>query len=332
MEKFESSLKHLPAYQIYDQFNKLGDENGYDNYFKNSLTLKERYEGTKELCKKITSNLRKISHLVSTGEDIDELCKYLNFWLYYQIKEHVSVNKGNIYSDGFIHSIYDGWNSISNMLLQNKCNVLISYNTSLDEWVQGKIMYDYFKNFQYISDRYNDDPALCQEYHKYITSIKEYYTIYKSKCFPPHSTLCSYYMKYDEKYDPNILLSNLKCTDIEVDRRLNTKEVSELSDGVETLPSPRATLLEHSPVNNEVLDTNSSNIVGISVSVLGLFIIFSMLYKFTPLVPWIREKILGKTINFNNIDNVTEELLQDNSEFIDISQHSDILHVAYNPA
>ncbi|SBS99145.1 PIR Superfamily Protein [Plasmodium ovale curtisi] len=328
MEKWKVILDGSPAYEIYDKFDKANNFHDSDKYFDEALKIDIGSNKIQEICRKLISNLKNKSLFVGQGINKRDRCMHLHFWLYDQISEIFSNNREHEKIKKTISAIFTGWRNFNDQLTNINCSGRFFEEISLAEWNEGKILHDYFINFYY-NKKYESDNVLCQKFHEYVTDIKDYYTNNKRKCISHNKSLCNLYFKYDAIYDPDKILSNLKCNDLISD--VVSYEYPYVSS-VERLDSDSYTndsQLEEVSSKNESPPSYSYSTVGVPVSLIGFLILFFFVYRFTPLKSWIRRKLSKKVTFVDNIDNVTE-LSDNNSEFMGINHDCSILRVPYN--
>ncbi|SBT55968.1 PIR Superfamily Protein [Plasmodium ovale wallikeri] len=328
MEKWKVILDGSPAYEIYDKFDKANNLHDSDKYFDEALKVDIGSNKIQEICRKLISNLKNNSLFVGQGINRSERCKHLHFWLYDQISEIFSNNREYEKISKTISAIFTGWRNFNDQLTNTYCSGRFFEEISLAEWNEGKILHDYFINFHY-NKKYDSDNVLCQKFHEYLTVIKDYYTNNKSKCIALNNSLCNLYFKYDEIYDPDRTLSNLKCNNLNSDvvsnEHSHVSPVERMDSGSYTSDSQ----LEELSTKSESPPSDSYSTVGVPVSLIGSLILFFFVYRFTPLESWIRRKLSKKITFEDNIDNVTE-VSDNNSEFMGINHDCSILRVPYN--
>ncbi|SBT00183.1 PIR Superfamily Protein [Plasmodium ovale curtisi] len=304
MEYADDLLKDFEEYKKYNEFNDVTPSSVYENSFSEALSVETRNNKINELCGKLAGNLEKILQSKgAAGYNTYEQCGYLHFWLYNELSKIFKGNKAEIEIQDIISNVFSGWKNFNDHISNNTCSGRFSPNVKLENWIEGKLLHDYFKNFNYLSNTQDFKDNKCEQYRKYIHHISTLYEKHKTEYYD--TDISRYLSDYSsDNYDPIKLISELRCE--------NEKSVMAAQrDGSS--------------------DSNSSSILGTSISLIGIFVLFFTTHKFTPLGSWMYGKIWKKEKIQNNIDNVTNSLLDNHSEYIDINNDSSTFNVAYNP-
>ncbi|SBT74133.1 PIR protein [Plasmodium ovale] len=328
MEHAHDLLKDSDAYKKYMEFDEVSSPDDYVNSFNEALSMGQDTDKIKDICQKLAGNLKKISQLSESAINKKERCGYLHFWLYYTI-DNKFKNNGNI--NYITEKIIDGGTFYNSMISNENCSIRFSRNINLEKWIEGKYLHDYFKNFDYIKQTYGSNNNKCKEYSEYIKAININYKNSKDEFYYNYDIFRYLLNDKSGKYDPNNLISEIDCK-IEKTPMLSqihqppTKEgATEHGGTTSVLPS------KDDDIDNPSYDSNSSSITGVSVSLIGMFIFFFTSYKFTPLGSWINGKIFKSAQIHDNIDHVTNTMLEDQSEYMDINNNSNTFNISYNP-
>ncbi|SBT57224.1 PIR Superfamily Protein [Plasmodium ovale wallikeri] len=331
IDKLESSLGHLPAYEIYKTFEVQNDGQLCNTYFPELLQLPIQNSKITEFCNNIAGIVKYMSEL-SNENNFQEHCIYFNFYIYSLIKKKFSsFSHGD--KESIIYAIYDKWTNISKTLLKDKCSFKLEFkdNNDLNNWIDMKCIYDYIKNYNSVSINYPTTQNLCNTYTAYISKVKSLYERYKHKCCTHDEYNCYYYnIDCSQIQDPSELLKQLKCNEIP-NRDANLKEH-------ETPVTPNAELSHGSnPETKEKIDsTNASTLGSFKTSMvvinplIGTLLTFFFLYKFSPLQHWLRSKI-PRNININSIPGKEEceESLAYTSEYADMNSNDNPYNISY---
>ncbi|SBS94337.1 PIR protein [Plasmodium ovale] len=326
MEYADELLKDSNEYKKYIEFNNIVSPDGYEDSFNEALKIEPMNNTIKDLCGKLAGNLKKISQSTESKRKNDEICGYLHFWLYDNISRNFKDN-GNV--ENITQEILLGAINFNRIISNMKCSVRYSFDINLEKWIEGKLLHDYFKNFGYIKTTYGFNDNKCKEYAEYINHINTLYK--KNKNQYHYNEISRYLWNYtSEKYDPFKLISELKCDNEKLAMDLRSHQSAKLGGTMEQADSLPELQREDAQSGITSTDSNSSSIVGSSVSLIGMFILFFTTYKFTPLGSWIYGKISKKEKIQNNIELLTNELLENHSEYIDINDNNSTFHVAYS--
>ncbi|SBS94851.1 PIR Superfamily Protein [Plasmodium ovale curtisi] len=309
LDELELSLKDLTAYVIYDEFNIEREETDYNKYFKNVLELEDRPYYVDRMCNNLAGNLMKVSEKIKRGENVDVHCKYLNFWLYDNIKKQNIVH-GKTSREDVIYAFVEGWRDMNEKLLKNKCRSRYDGNTSLEVLKHYKYLHDYFKNYSYIINNYKKNKDTCLLYNRYVNHVKPFYERYKGECCPETNSACYFFFDFqcNGMYNPDYVLNQMKCDHL-LQQETSTMAQSESSGG-DILESQD----QKSRRNPDESGTESLNnsFPYTALSVVSPLIITSLMfyffYKFTPMGSILHKKILKKTKhNYEDEDEDTQE-------------------------
>ncbi|KMZ89578.1 variable surface protein Vir24 [Plasmodium vivax Brazil I] len=206
-----NSLKDLPSSKIYKKFN---DTNNTDNSDGNCAGVKS-YNGNdevKNLCKKFEKNSKELDTLV--GKDViqETRCSYLTYWIYDEIRKQLNKSSYNNHRNSIINELDEASFKIFYSLIYSNHGCQINIEDKFEEWKEEKILYDYFKNCDTIIE-YAKDKSKCTDYYNYVNSIKKYYNKKKvnESCCYSRVFECKEFFNCEEKYDPDVILSKLKC-------------------------------------------------------------------------------------------------------------------------
>lgn len=206
-----SPLKDLPSSKIYKIFN---DNNNTDNTDGNCAGVKS-YNGNdevKNLCKKFEKNSKGLDTLV--GKDViqETRCSYLTYWIYDEIRKQLNKSSYNNHRNSIINELDEASFKIFYSLIYSNHGCQINIEDKFEEWKEEKILYDYFKNCDTIIE-YAKDKSKCTDYYNYVNSIKKYYNKKKvnESCCYSRVFECKEFFNCEEKYDPDVILSKLKC-------------------------------------------------------------------------------------------------------------------------
>ncbi|SBT55977.1 PIR Superfamily Protein [Plasmodium ovale wallikeri] len=329
MEYAEELLKDSVKYKKYNEFNDVIPPSDYENSFSEALRVETSNSIIKDICGKLAGNLTKISKSEENEIHKQESCGFLHFWLYYELSKIFRGNKEETEIQSLISNVISGWKIFNDHISDYSCSGRFSPDIKLEKWIEGKHLHDYFKNFNYLSNTQYFKNNKCEQYKKYIGDINTLYDKHKSEYYD--TDISRYLSDYSsDEYNPFKLISELRCEneksdmDLQPHQQAPAREVMEQDNSVSLIQREAAQ-------GDGPADSNSSSIVGSSASLIGMFVCFFTAYKFTPLGSWIYGKIWKKEKIQNNIDNITNSLLDDHSEYMDINHNSSTFNVAYNP-
>ncbi|SBT55426.1 PIR Superfamily Protein [Plasmodium ovale wallikeri] len=326
-------LAESPAYKIYKEFNDITAVHDHDNHFQETLQLVSNDSNIKNLIGKLVGNLTTNPNIIKVHRNKKEYCAHLHFWLCDQIlKNNGTYNKGDTELMEIINSIFNGWRNFIRTSSTANCSCRYSSKATLENWREGKIFHDYFKNFEYINTNYSPNNKKCQEYHKYVEHINQYFVKYKSRCHNDIMAPCTYDNDLINIYNPNDKLSKVTCNDQSSSSKLMGTGPAEIGEQTEFPASHMASHLEDGQNDNTSASSVYYSVVPVSVTVLGISVLFYVFYRLTPIGHWLRRHLLRKRINEHNvyeedtIEPITNTYNIENSDYI-----SSIHNLGYQP-
>ncbi|SBT73809.1 PIR protein [Plasmodium ovale] len=331
MTNWDEFFKDAPAKQIYEEFNQVIPVLGNDNYFQEAIEEAKDDSKIKEIYTKFVGNLLNNSKFKGSKLTIKEYCMHLHFWLYDQIITKFRENNDDNKIMDIMHALFGGWFDFIRDSPDVKCSPVYSTNATLEEWIRGKLVLDYFKNYDYITNNYSSSNKKCEEYRTYLKHINEQYEEYKKKCSIDLTAPCNNYYSHIDKYNPNVLLSEQSCEDKNVLKVSSTEDTGEISEAMGRFPS-QGTLDMGKVQDHNAPSVSVYNIVVASSSILGTFTFFFIFYRLTPLGHWLRTRLLGKKlIDHNKYEEESNEYLENTYDQENILYNSSRHNVGYNP-
>ncbi|KNA00816.1 hypothetical protein PVNG_04753 [Plasmodium vivax North Korean] len=205
------------------------ETSSYCNVF--DIKGKEK-QGAKELCNNVVQFIKEIA-LKTAGEESNNLCSYLPFWLYDEIWRIHSDREKNIEHIPSVKNLIDAVNNARAKIPNNKCSRLPYYNhINLDEWKKRKISYIYFKKYHEIEGMINaPQKDNCNNHYKYLNNIASLYKLYnQTNCTGIRSWFATPdYFICGSQYDPSKLLLKVATCKDQVPRRISGGGFSILS-------------------------------------------------------------------------------------------------------
>ncbi|SBT02231.1 PIR protein [Plasmodium ovale] len=296
LDELEPNLKDLTAYVIYDEFNREKKEENCHKYFINVEKLVEKSDYIETLCNSLVGNLMNVFEKINGSENVDEYCKYLNFWLYDNIKKQNIIN-GKTYTADIIYAFVNGWHDMNGNLLKHKCRSRYDGNTSLEILKHHKYLHDYFKNYTSIINDYKKSLDKCLLYNKYLSYIKPFYERYKNECCPKIGSNCYFFFDFqcDGMYNPDYVLNQMKCDSLLQQKTSNIEQTE--SSGGDILESEdhkfRRNLEERD--NESINNSFPYTVLSVFTPLIITSLMFYFFYKFTTMGSILHKKILKKT-------------------------------------
>ncbi|SBT02700.1 PIR Superfamily Protein [Plasmodium ovale curtisi] len=291
MDDWEKTLKHLPAYQVYDILNSktsLTDKCSYciNMHFKETL-----YTGITKFCCDMEKILSKLFTPQENALDKRKLCTYFKFYFIYEIWKRFNAHKDTIYNGSLISRLTYVWGQINEKFLHEECPIISHNNIPLDKWKEMKDLHDYFKNYDTIDNDVTSSDK-CQNYFNYVTQNNTLYEKYHNECCVSPQNNLENYFNCDEKYNPSNLLSKLRC-EIYVPQTQKDSQV--------VLPENNPDESASSPMSSDTVP-----VVAGSFTVFTILSSLFIMYKFTPFGPWIANRIFTNNRVWSNMEEETK--------------------------
>ncbi|SBT55471.1 PIR Superfamily Protein [Plasmodium ovale wallikeri] len=290
MDEWDKTLKHLPAYQVYDILNSkttLIDKCSYctDMHFDEIINT-----GITTFCCEMENILKKLFTIQESTLHKTELCTYFKFWFIYEIWKRFSSLKDTIYNGSLISKLTYVWGKINEELLNEECSEILHNYIPLDKWKEMKDLHDYFKNYDIIDNDVASYPDICQNYNKYVTQNNTLYEKHYDECCNSPKDILENYFNCEEKYKPSNLLSKLRCEDY-----------------ISKSPEDSQVVLaeENADESTSSISSDTVPVVAGSFTVFTILSFLFIMYKFTPFGPRIANRIFSKSRVWNNKEEET---------------------------
>ncbi|SBT58604.1 PIR Superfamily Protein [Plasmodium ovale wallikeri] len=322
-------LRNLPSYKFYEKLNEEYDEDSYreDIYYEDCKRILPQYPDSGSilnLCGKLVRNIRKLYAWTNNDIHKSERCTYLNYWIYNEVINNHGISENYIYNSNFILYLFYVWDTIDEKLSHTDKCAQEKYLIRSNEFLEEKKSYDDNQNYKSIKDIVNSGKNdQNNDYFSYITENENLHRVLKEECKCTNNTkFCVEFHKYnrDNKKDK---LCSLECNS-EMSSVPNTElnSVCPLPESVlQSLPeqmsqekeSETGTFTGSMEVKDDISSssTSSSTItISLLTSIIGIFPLLYISYKFTPFGPWLRRRISNKKIISGYTDNESNQNLQ----------------------
>ncbi|SBT84492.1 PIR protein, partial [Plasmodium ovale] len=332
-----SDIEILDSNISYGRFNKkwgICDASAIEKELESEL---QDALGLQEVFDKLAKALCYVNEMPGSNSFYDERCNYLYYWMGDIL---VTNLKDKTLFSGVIDILYQ---TLSKFIVTNACT-RISSNTDKDVFKKMKLVYDYSQNYNGIMKSLGDRNNLCnKDYHNYLNETVNAYKEMYNSCKEPKDTYCDLFKDIFEtsKYES---LSSLKCK-VQEDPsnhlrasgvRSNSDEArihmgdSQQSGIVSREGGPQQYQLGGTFVTEELNDSSSLFMYAI-FPLIGMTLICFVLYRFTPLVSWIREYLIRKKVIKRDIEDTgTDEIIEIFSEGKHTNSGRKLLNITYN--
>ncbi|KMZ83189.1 hypothetical protein PVBG_06025 [Plasmodium vivax Brazil I] len=286
------------------------------------------------ICKKYLRFLNK-SESWSGVFSFYDVSLLLNYWIYDELtKIYVDENTNEIdIGFGVLQGKWGKFNSRRrNKLYYENCRPEPT-KVNHKDWQKRKELYDYCINYNYLYNMANFSNNKC-EYYKRIQDKKSLYEYFEEECSTRKNN-CPDFCKQCESYNPKLMLPDLECqAEMQKDPAEALEQSSdnpahklrpEFGEGASELQRPTAS------AQDTQLTSQSSDIgTKVTNSVLGagpVMLTATMLYRYTPLGPWIRRFGGGGTNSMNAMDALSSYTQETGNMLSDDSAN----YISYQP-
>ncbi|CAI7722595.1 PIR protein [Plasmodium vivax] len=307
-DEFKGALKSYLKYKFFNNPVEVDFEKLKCDELSSEL---RKHKSFRNFCYMLSKNIKNVCKSLEYHQSSQEICEFLNYWLYDALIKIKFLNdEGNISKSSIMDKITDLWN-LSNY--NKKCD-LIKYNINKTEFMHMKELYDYSKNYLAIEENQtiHSEQQCRKEYCSYIKKVDDVYKLVKSACNPKNDKVyCEILSKIPENKIPSVFLNGYKCTNDEIiegyikddniftttllDSAFEDTDITSVQqEPGNTFPQPISDQGENSP---EGSSSNSSVKVGLSTFGMSLVPLF-LIYKFTPGGNFLR-RIINQKIGTN---------------------------------
>ncbi|KMZ77056.1 hypothetical protein PVIIG_05237 [Plasmodium vivax India VII] len=166
-EEFRGSLL---SYTKYELFNKPVEIDGKNIECEELSSKLRMHKSFKKFCYMLSNNIKEVFKSLEYHQSSQEICKFLNYWLYDALIKIKFLNdEENISKSSVMDKISQLWNS---SIYSKKC-VLNNYNINSTDFMHMKELYDYSKHISAIENNKNthEDEQCRKQYCSYIKKV-----------------------------------------------------------------------------------------------------------------------------------------------------------------
>ncbi|KMZ77107.1 hypothetical protein PVIIG_05610 [Plasmodium vivax India VII] len=262
----------------------------------------------------------------------------LNYWIYKKLTEIYGDKNSQDIMLGFV-DLQMRWRYFNKSRdkepYYEKCkpdDELVNHT----DWENRKALYDYCVNYDYLSMMANSLDKEC-EYYKKIQEKKSLYEHFESECLPPKNDCPNFFVQC-EPYNPKYVLHKLHChaemqkaASETLGQSPGTRYTAEPNQGHEGDGGPfqfqaAGAVTQDTPSTSQPSDIKTK----VANSVLGAApVLFTgtMLYRYTPLGPWIRRFGGANTNSMSAMGGVSPYMQETGEMFSD----NEANYISYQP-
>ncbi|VUZ95025.1 PIR protein [Plasmodium vivax] len=316
-ELYRKSSKELYSERFYEAMDMDSqDLQKYDSKC-NDIRVTKSKDQMIPICKKYLRFLATSKEWsgIFSGFDVSLL---LNYWLYEKLNDIYGPDYNELIRFGFsalqlIWAYFD--DSRIREQYYNNCKPLFEI-VNHQEWKNRKKLFEYYVNYDTLFRMAQGFSAKCKEYVEYFKEMISVYKDFEGKCSPEKHNCPNFFYEFKNK-NPVDKLEILSCY-TQIDQKRTAAAKDRLSMRGDSLHStvPKVGVPSHgvdgalphsAGSSRDTQSTSQSSDIGteVSHSVLGaapVLLTATMLYRHTPLGPWIRRLRGGRTNSINTID------------------------------
>ncbi|SBT73968.1 PIR protein [Plasmodium ovale] len=243
------------------------------------------------ICCSINENLESINSTVP-NDDKEIYCRYFYYWMHEKVSEFLKSDTENEYNH-IMSSLEKVWDNTvkDGYVLDREKFKPVKDDMTMENVTKFKKLYEYYNEYNNVKEYINQVNS-CKLYYSYLTSSNSLYKELEVFCSTTGSKCPEFFHGLKERYTPQSLLDLIPC------KELNT------SKGEQPPESASKGLHQYqlSDQNSASESSPTSNIIAVLFSLLGIFSIFILLYKF------INKKAKIKDyINYQKEDGIVED-------------------------
>ncbi|GAW84215.1 variable surface protein [Plasmodium gonderi] len=322
---FDKSLSTLPSVAFYKLVESSNETCHIENEteLRHVLTVHNKIQPIIEEILKSICYIRNHYTLVPNQKD---LCDYFYYWLGNKI-HNMLKNDGNF--NGIIDACYTGLSINGGPRV---CNKPLNY-VDIKDFIQMKIIHDYNMDREVIEQYLSNTESSCfPEIKRYLEKVDEFYNGIYRACFTNEKAqYCDIYKKlFPEDKNGSNKLSPIKC------KELKEYYISQLNVKLDTHVSKK--ILEPPTQENSlqtVLESTSTSfkyMMDFAIPFVGISILLSVLYKFTPIGVMLQNFFKNSGILTKRTNDYKNEISSEHYlEPYECNSHTNSFKVTYRP-
>ncbi|SBT53025.1 PIR Superfamily Protein [Plasmodium ovale wallikeri] len=318
-------FEKFPLEKLYNEFNADIDTDKKYNHCHSMNSEKWRYPGIEVFCKKLVRNLENISRDKLQYKLLNNPCPYLYYWFNNEVLKMISSSVGGNYTI-LINRLRNPWQDINASL--GNYNGLCNYPTRNkflynENIIKFNELRNYLFNFKYIEEQKSSTNEHKKCYCEYVSKFDNLYSDFINIC-SQDSHNCSKLSDQPSKYNPKEFLQKLNCNEVKESEEQAAGETER--NFTDTSGEGSSNLMENNPSG-----FNSFHIFPVVSSILGVFLVSYILYKLTPLGPFLNKSVIKRNKleeKFNDDENSFS--LENSSDIVDLKYDNMPIHIAYH--
>ncbi|SBT55600.1 PIR Superfamily Protein [Plasmodium ovale wallikeri] len=337
----DADYNMLPSNLFYYNLEKKVDICSYNDsqYWRAIMIQLNTHEGITQISDHLKIAFCYVSYMRNNMLQYEERWNYLFYWTGVKILENLKILSNFYKAMGILNSVKVKFDS-------NKDYDDDFFEINEEEFNNLKKVYDYAQNYHDLETKTKNNYFKCsKKYDEYIKESVQHFKSQKTKCENDLSPYCKIFNKMFITYKMQTFL-DFVCREVEPE--IVAKEEYRGALGVpgsfnglqaqtfQTGYSSRTNVLPGSEFQLEPALTPKSSPIDpmvITFPVFGILLTLFILYKFTPLGPWVHSHLLRKNnILREEIDEEDHELLQDEYTYRNENFHGNRHNMGYHPS
>ncbi|SBT52552.1 PIR Superfamily Protein [Plasmodium ovale wallikeri] len=322
-------LTNLPSYRAYNTYNSDESDITCDTCCASFQSFNLVYPGIHDTCKQLVKKLNYIKK-EKTNDNLDYLSTYLFYWIHDNVTQF-KIDLKSKYKDA-MDILHSECNIIKTKIgiSDNVCN-LWDYKIDIENINKKKAFFEFFDDYETMREEItSSEGGDCNKYFDYIFDIAKIYKDFNTLCESDNN--CNKFYISSQYPNPQVLLGLSSCSEI-ADTKGLSSELALLSSPVVPLDAFSGSLLspveQRNPPNFEYYHT----IIIVVLSFFGIILMSFLIYRLTPIGPWIYNQVFKKKLirnYFNGED--SQEFLEHTSDSLDTNSQKMDYNLRYYPS
>ncbi|CAG9474560.1 unnamed protein product [Plasmodium vivax] len=288
----------------------------------------------KALCSKLVTNLKYLSSIKNIGKKHGDRCSNLMYWTYDIIMKIINTNISHYLEKDVSIELNNIILRVNKELGKNE-NCIFYVDGSFLDWNEEKDLHDYFEHYNDLS-KLTADKINNEMYCQYINYISKLYKKYMNICCTCYSRPeyvckehCPNFFKCNKEYFPIDLLHKLECND-NVSLQKEKENYESLIIDLDVIRKSQIMAMNFYKI---LAQDYFYRFVFSTFLLLGIFFIFFLFYKFTPIGFKLNKKSSKKNQNnYPNNGGNRKELLEYEKKIMNGNSNKKRLRIAYHSA
>ncbi|SBS90354.1 PIR Superfamily Protein [Plasmodium ovale curtisi] len=336
----DADYNMLPSNLFYYNLEKKVDICNYEDmqYWKALMIQLHTHGGISQISDHLKIAFCYVSYMKNNMLQYEERWNYLFYWTGVKVLENLKNISNFDKAMGILNSVKEKFDG-------KKGYDLDFFEINKEEFNNLKKVYDYAQNYHDLKTKTKNNYFKCsKKYDEYIKESMQHFKSQKTKCEKDLSPYCKIFNKMFITYNMQTFL-DLSCREVEPEivakqEYPGTLEGSGPFNSLQSRFQTGYSSQSNDQAESEFQSTapftpkpSSFNPMLITFPVFGILLTLFILYKFTPLGPWVHSHLLRKnSIRREDAEEEDHELLQDEYTYRNDNLHGNRHNMSYHPS